>query len=68
MNKRDFKRKHKDFLTRYYFANYVNWLNLYKREKRQIREQKEGKYNKRIFFIGITEYYIKWWREQLNKK
>ena len=35
MNKRSFKKKNKDnFYNLYYFKQYLEWLNLYKREKR----------------------------------
>lgn len=67
MNKRDFKKKHKDYLTRHYFNGYIFWCNLYKRDKRFIREQKEGKHKKKICFIGISKYYLNWWKKQLFK-
>lgn len=67
MNKRSFKKKNKDNLYNlYYFKQYLEWLNLYKREKRMIRLQKQGKYKDRLFFIGITEYYIQWWKNKIN--
>lgn len=67
MNKRNFKKKNKDnFYNLYYFKQYLEWLNLYKREKRMIRLQKQGKYKDRLFFIGITEYYIQWWKNKIN--
>ncbi len=67
MNKRSFKKKNKDnFYNLYYFKQYLEWLNLYKREKRMIRLQKQGKYKDRLFFIGITEYYIQWWKNKIN--
>ncbi len=67
MNKRSFKKKNKDnFYNLYYFKQYLEWLNLYKREKQMIRLQKQGRYKDRLFFIGITEYYIQWWKNKIN--
>lgn len=48
MNKRKYKKKHKDYLSRLSLKHLVEWCNLYKRHIKVQREQQKRKVNIKI--------------------
>lgn len=65
MNKRKYKKKHLDYLSRCMLKHYVHWLNLYKREIRMQREQKQGKHSKLLILPKFTKMYITYYKDKL---
>ena len=67
MNKRKYKKKHKDYLSRLMLKHLVEWCNLYKRSiKGQREQQMEGKHKNKLFYPKIDKMYIDWYKEKLR--
>lgn len=67
MNKRKFKKQHKDYLSRLSLKRLVEWCNLYKRDiKVQREQQKESKHKNKIVYPKIDKIYIDWYKEKLR--
>lgn len=65
MNKREYKKKHSDLISRMKLKRLVEWCNLYKRDLKGLREQSKGKFKKKLYCPKIDKLFIKFYKEQL---
>ena len=63
MNRRDFKKKHPDWYSRWIFKHYIEWSNLYRRNLKHQRKQTKGKWTKRVYFPSVDKIMMKFYKK-----
>lgn len=61
MNKRQYKKRHRDVLSRMKLKHLVEWCNLYRRQTTGVLTKRKGL----LLTPGISKMYIKFWKEHI---